>query len=267
VFRLYDFRRDQVADIPLVRGRNLRVRVAAPASRPARADDLRSALLADLIRRNAEMHGLTISYCRDEEPGQTGEDGRAGADSFPADCLALNIHPPDECPPGAASGGIQVGGPDQADGPGSPASGHWARSERALVEGRELAGTDDGGLVAGLTRRGLDPLALRLAFLEHRYRQPVDLSEPELADAGRALDVWRGHVAEWATQPSQPLSAGYAAEVGAAFDNDLDTPAALRVLRALAVDRAVPPGSMFETFAYVDRFLGLDLVREVGRAR
>jgi hypothetical protein len=30
-------------------------------------------------------------------------------------------------------------------------------------------------------------------------------------------------------------------------------------------DPAVPPGARFETFAYLDRILGLDLARRVGR--
>ena len=51
-----------------------------------------------------------------------------------------------------------------------------------------------------------------------------------------------------------------------AFDDDLDTPAALRVLRALEKDSEVPPGAKFETFVYADQLLGLDLARDIGRA-
>jgi len=55
------------------------------------------------------------------------------------------------------------------------------------------------------------------------------------------------------------------ADVLAALENDLDTPAALRTLSALAADGQVPPGAKFESFAYLDAFLGLDLARHVGR--
>jgi hypothetical protein len=61
------------------------------------------------------------------------------------------------------------------------------------------------------------------------------------------------------------MCARYAGDFLGALDNDLDTPAALGTLAALAADQAVPGGSKFETFAYLDRFLGLDLAREVGR--
>jgi cysteinyl-tRNA synthetase len=50
-----------------------------------------------------------------------------------------------------------------------------------------------------------------------------------------------------------------------AFSDDLDTPRALQVLRAFEKSDA-PDGSKFETFAWADRLLGLDLARDVGRA-
>jgi cysteinyl-tRNA synthetase len=50
-----------------------------------------------------------------------------------------------------------------------------------------------------------------------------------------------------------------------AFCDDLDTPAALQVLRACEKSD-LPAGCKFETFAWADRLLGLDLVRDVGRA-
>jgi cysteinyl-tRNA synthetase len=62
------------------------------------------------------------------------------------------------------------------------------------------------------------------------------------------------------------MSAEYAGDFHAAFDEDLDTPAALRVLRALEKDGGIPPGAKFETFAHADHLLGLDLARDVGRA-
>ena len=61
------------------------------------------------------------------------------------------------------------------------------------------------------------------------------------------------------------MCAQYTGDFLAALDDDLDTPAALRILAALAADQGIPDGSKFETFAHLDRFLGLDLAREVGR--
>ena len=85
-----------------------------------------------------------------------------------------------------------------------------------------------------------------------------------LEAAGKTLQHWRESVAEWALSPSAAMSARYADAVTAAFENDLDTPAALHELDTLAADRDVPPGAKFETFAALDRLFGLDLARDIG---
>jgi cysteinyl-tRNA synthetase len=144
---------------------------------------------------------------------------------------------------------------------------HWVHGEHLLFEGRKMAkSTGNVVVLADLPARGLDPLALRLAFLDHRYRQQLNLTWEVLQAADRTLRRWRERVAEWATSPSQAMRAEYVSDFYAAFDNDLDTPAALRVLRALEKDGEVPPGAKFETFAHADHLLGLDLARDIGRA-
>jgi cysteinyl-tRNA synthetase len=143
---------------------------------------------------------------------------------------------------------------------------HWVHGERLLFDGREMTGP--GGhavLVSDLDGRGLDPLALRLAFLEHHYRQPASLTWDALAAADAELRRWRHLVARWADSPSKPMCAEVTGQIAAAFDDDLDTPAALRALRSLDGDQQIPPGSKFETFAHTDQLLGLDLARDVGR--
>jgi cysteinyl-tRNA synthetase len=144
---------------------------------------------------------------------------------------------------------------------------HWVHGEHLLFEGRKMAkSTGNVVLLSDLVSRGLDPLALRLAFLEHRYRQQMNLTWDTLSAADRTLRRWRELVAEWACSPSRPMCAQATDQIAAAFDDDLDTPAALRVLRRLEQDRQIPPGSKFETFAHADQLLGLELAREVGRA-
>ena len=81
---------------------------------------------------------------------------------------------------------------------------------------------------------------------------------------GRCGD-WRALVAGWARSPSKPMCAQYTGEILGAFDDDLNTPAAVRSLRALAADSELPPGSKFESFASYDQLFGLDLARDVGR--
>jgi cysteinyl-tRNA synthetase len=145
---------------------------------------------------------------------------------------------------------------------------HWVHGEHLLFAGGTMSqSAGNVVLLCDLTGRGLDPLALRLAFLEQRYRQQLNLSWDTLTTADRTLRRWRERVADWADLPSAAMPAGYADAFTAAFDDDLDTPAALRELRALERDEAVPAGAKFETFAHLDRLLGLDLARDVGRPR
>ena len=72
-------------------------------------------------------------------------------------------------------------------------------------------------------------------------------------------------MARWAESPSEALVRSYADELLAAFEDDLDTPKALQVLRRLEKDDAVADGAKFETYAWADALLGLDLVRLVGQ--
>jgi cysteinyl-tRNA synthetase len=143
---------------------------------------------------------------------------------------------------------------------------HWVHSERLLFEHAAMARSNQNVvLVADLAARGLDPLALRLAFLGHHYRRQMNLSWDTLSDADRMLGRWRQQVARWACSPSKPVHGPAAGQVAAAFDDDLDTPAALRGLRELEDDQDVAPGAKFETFAHADQLLGLDLARDIGR--
>ncbi|HYZ55259.1 MAG TPA: hypothetical protein VE733_17405 [Streptosporangiaceae bacterium] len=134
------------------------------------------------------------------------------------------------------------------------------------VDGRK-AGADGVRVpsVAEVAARGLDPLAARLIFLGRRYRDDLDLSWEGLFAAGKTLLRWREHVAAWALSPSAPIARRYADAISAAFEDDLDIPAALGELHALEGDAGVPDGAKFETFAAMDRLFGLDLVRDVGR--
>ncbi|MHB8340764.1 MAG: cysteine--tRNA ligase [Mycobacteriales bacterium] len=144
---------------------------------------------------------------------------------------------------------------------------HWVHSEHLTFDGRKMAkSTGNVVLVSDLASQGLDPLALRLTLLASRYRQQSGLSWEALVAADRTLRRWRARVAEWAESPSKPMCADYLARIREAFDDDLDTPSALVALRELERDESLPTGSRFETFAHVDRVLGLDLVREVGAA-
>lgn len=144
---------------------------------------------------------------------------------------------------------------------------HWVHGEHLLFEGRKMSkSAGNVVLVADVVERGLDPLALRLALLQNRYRQQMNLTWDSLTAADSTLARWRAKVAEWATHPSAAMPADRVGPMVDALQDDLDTPRAVLLLRELERDPDVSPGAKFESFAYLDRVLGLDLTRMVGQA-
>jgi cysteinyl-tRNA synthetase len=99
------------------------------------------------------------------------------------------------------------------------------------------------------------------------YRDAAEFSDAAVASAASLLSRWRNGVAEWAEAPSRPMPAGTGDAVRAAVEDDLDTVAALAILRSVEASDSIPAGARFETFVYADRLLGLDIASEVGRGR
>jgi hypothetical protein len=270
VLRLYDAATREVETVRPGHRRELRVLAVAPAL--GRPDDpdlaaLRAGLLPDQLRRTAERNRLVPTVCEVTAPGQAGTGPLAAGVR-----AALNIHPPARIAPA----GEPVARTVEFAGPGTPAfdvgtgDTGWLAGMDAVRYHAAPTGavsTGDGGPQrwSELTAADIDPLAVRLVFTRHRYRDDADLSWDVLGEADRALASWRRSVAEWANSPSAAMPAAYTEAISAAFDNDLDTPAALAELHRLASDPDVPPGAKFETFAAADRLLGLDLARDIGR--
>ncbi|MFJ4623409.1 hypothetical protein [Streptomyces sp. NPDC088812] len=114
-------------------------------------------------------------------------------------------------------------------------------------------------------RPGTDPAVLRLALLSHHHRRPAPLDADALHAAHDTLARWRRAVADWARQPSRPVPDEVRGRLRAAWEDDLDVPEVLRVLRTVEeAGTDLPPGARFETYAYADRLLGLDLTRDLG---
>lgn len=85
-----------------------------------------------------------------------------------------------------------------------------------------------------------------------------------LTEAADTLDRWRRAVAAWATRPSRPIPEPVRQALRDAWEDDVDVLAVLDVLRDVAGAQDVPDGARFETYAYADRLLGLELTREIG---
>jgi len=245
MFRLYDAVTGQAGPVQPVRPGELRIWVAGQAASPVlEAAQLRADLVADLVRRVAERHHLRVAALHQApDPEDAARSGQVLQEAWEA----LNIYPAE----------FAASPPEPLDvtvaRAGQPGGSAGYRMETAEVRPEA---PDDAGL---------DPLALRLAFLEHHHRERAILSRDVLEAADGALRHWREQVADWARSPSRPMCAQYTGDIVGAFDDDLNTPAAVRSLRALAADPEPPPGSKFESFAYYDQLFGLDLARDVGR--
>lgn len=136
---------------------------------------------------------------------------------------------------------------------------HWLHGEHLLFEGRKMSkSAGNVVLVEEIIAAGLDPLALRLALLENRYRSQINLTWDSLRAAGATLERWRLQLSTWGSGSEMK----YDQEVHANLMNDLDTPKVLIRLRAIEKDAKLGALDKRAIFLYADQVLGLDLSRE-----
>ena len=136
----------------------------------------------------------------------------------------------------------------------------WVHGEHLLFEGRKMSkSANNVVLVEDLIAEGLDPLSLRLALMENRYRSQMDLTWESLRAANATLNRWRTAMATW----GESTGALEDSEVITALSEDLDTPKALLRMRAIEKDQSLSPQSKREIFNFADQVLALDLSRVV----
>ena len=111
-------------------------------------------------------------------------------------------------------------------------------------------------LVRDIIARGIDPLAIRLCFLENRYRSQMDLTWNSINAAHETLKRWRTKMSEW----EQSFEINVDSEIEAAFNNDLDTPKV--ILRLREIEKSDLPNKR-GLFLYADQVLALDLDRPI----
>ncbi|MGW0869034.1 hypothetical protein ACWD3Z_00950 [Streptomyces sp. NPDC002740] len=249
MLRIIDVRTGEpVVAAPVRRGLT---RVEAHASGYG-AGSLRVLLFADLLVRALELGGTPVWALLSGERDQA--ELRAGA-------TALGMHPFEDgrdLGAGAGVGEAQIlhvveeGGrtPDGVCVAVAPAEGAVPRGRGP---GRIPGGTDT------------DVAVLRLALLARPRTESVRLDADVLGEARDTLVRWRRAVADWARRPSRPVPDEVRGRLRAAWDDDLDLPEVLRVLRSVEeAGPELPDGARFESYAYADRLLGLDLLRDVG---
>jgi len=133
----------------------------------------------------------------------------------------------------------------------------WVHGEHLLFEGRKMSKSSGNVvLVSDIIDRGFDPLALRLCFLENRFRSQMDLTWNSINAAHETLRRWRTKMSEW-DQSSEMI---VDPEMETAFNNDLDTPKVVLRLREIEKSDLANKRGLFR---YADQVLGLDLDRPI----
>jgi cysteinyl-tRNA synthetase len=147
---------------------------------------------------------------------------------------------------------------------GQEAVALWVHGEHLLFEGRKMAkSAGNVVLVSDLVLRRLDPLALRLCFLENRYRSQMDLSWDSLRAAHLLLQRWRKKIAKWRSNEKvyEDEVNKFVSEIVADISDDLDTPRALQKLRFLEKSNDINESMKLTIFKKIDELFGLDLFR------
>ena len=135
---------------------------------------------------------------------------------------------------------------------------NWVHGEHLLFEGKKMAKSSGNVLlVSDLAERGLDPLALRLALLENRYRSQIDMTWQSLTAANTTLTRWRSAIAQWGSQNDVKIDE----EIQGHFMNDLDTSKAILRLRTIEKDASIGDQDKRAIFLFADQVLALDLDR------
>ena len=136
---------------------------------------------------------------------------------------------------------------------------HWIHGEHLLFEGRKMSKSSGNVLlVSDVIAKGLDPLAIRLSLLEHRYRSQMDLTWNSISASHKNLNRIREKMQEW-SKANGSVDKNYLAQFESALNEDLDTNKVLQLLRTLEKDQNVLDGDKFQTVLKFDEVLGLDL--------
>lgn len=142
---------------------------------------------------------------------------------------------------------------------------HWVHGEHLLFDGRKMSkSAGNVVLLQDVVERGFDPLALRLVFLENKYRSQMDLTWSQIAAADSTLQRWRNKYQEWSKSEGhndQEVVAELTESILDLLRSDLDTPRALVKMRAIEREPSISDRTKAQLFATLDQFFGLDITR------
>jgi cysteinyl-tRNA synthetase len=160
---------------------------------------------------------------------------------------------------------------------GTEVTALWLHGEHLLFEGRKMSKSAGNVLlVSDVQEAGLDPLSLRLSFMENKYRSQMDLTWSALEAADGTIKRWRRKYQEWRneynndeyinndneeliTEPAPAVAQGLIAEIITILSQDLDTPKALIKLREIERNESLTGQTRADIFEAVDKFFGLNI--------
>jgi cysteinyl-tRNA synthetase len=134
----------------------------------------------------------------------------------------------------------------------------WVHGEHLLFEGRKMSkSAGNVVLLDDVIAKGFDPLALRLCFLENRYRSQMDLSWQSISAAHDTIKRWRNKITAWGTSESINIDSS----ILTFLENDLDTPRVITYLRSVEKENTLSDAQKANAFLFADQVLGLELSR------
>jgi L-cysteine:1D-myo-inositol 2-amino-2-deoxy-alpha-D-glucopyranoside ligase len=114
---------------------------------------------------------------------------------------------------------------------GEPFVRHWMHTALIGKDGQKMSKSLGNLVFVDALRKEWDPMAIRVAIVEHHYRTEWEWYDDLMPRSAKRLDAWRG-------APGGTGGDGVLTEVRAALDDDLDTPRAVA-----AIDDAVDRGA------------------------
>jgi cysteinyl-tRNA synthetase len=120
-------------------------------------------------------------------------------------------------------------------------------------------------LLKDLIAKGIDPLALRLCFLENRYRSQMDLTWDSIKTADSTLAKWRERFSDKSGEIDLEQVATNVAQMALDINLDLDTPRALQKLRKVEKDSTLSPATKHAIALKIDEIIGLELTKVMSK--
>jgi len=143
------------------------------------------------------------------------------------------------------------------------ATGHefvrfWVHHEFLNVDGEKMSKSKGGFItIEDIRARNIDPLAVRLLFMQTSYRKPLNFTWESLETAQAQLKKLQ----KFARKQTEtgPVHSMYAARFAEALSDDINTARALALVWELLGDTTLPESDKWATLLFYDQVLGLGL--------